>query len=346
MSDSMIPIISLADVSAAYAPTEVLDALRRAGETVGVIQVIDHGVPQGLIDDFDRRVTALLARPREHKERLASPTGHPYRGWRQWPDDLGRLELERYTVARFDDVDEAVAAGVPSEMAAHQFDHPNAWPDDEPGFRELVIDYRAAINGLAERILGLFALALGVPAERFASVGPDLTSLIYNKYPTWVWPEAATDEDKLLLLEHADSNAITILHQSGDYAGLQVQRPDGSWETVEVVEGALQVFFGGLVTVWTNDHWVAGRHRVIAGGQLQRHSTAAFYSPGFETVVGPIPELLAPGEEVYHDAFSIWDQTRDLVTDYLRVFGRPEQVAAYQQRQPFVADVLEHPTTV
>jgi isopenicillin N synthase-like dioxygenase len=49
------------------APQDVLDAIRSAGENVGVIQVVNHGVPLSLITEHDRRTSALLAKPREEK---------------------------------------------------------------------------------------------------------------------------------------------------------------------------------------------------------------------------------------------------------------------------------------
>jgi isopenicillin N synthase-like dioxygenase len=298
-------------------------------------------VPQELIDAHDRRTTALLARPREEKAEFASPTGHPYRGWRQWPDDLGRLELERFMFARFDDVESAVAAGVDRELAEHDYTHRNVWPEDDPGYQDLALEFRGEIIALAERLLRVFAQALGVPEDSFASVGPDTTSVTFNKYPTWTWPDDATDEDKLLLLEHADGNAITILNQAGDYPGLQVQQPDGTWVGVPIIDGALQVFFGGLLSRWTNERWLPGRHRVVSGGQQVRHSTAVFYGPGFDTVVAPIPELLAEGEEPLFDPITIAEQTRDFVDDYLRVFARPDQLEAWQKQERFVAEVRE-----
>ena len=338
---NLIPVIDLGLVEDGVAPESVLDQIRAAGETVGVIQVVNHGVPLSLITEHDRRTSTLLEAPRDRKAELASPTGHPYRGWRQWPDDFGRLELERFMFARFDDADAAIAAGVDPEIAVKEYEHRNVWPEDDPSYRDLAVEYRSEIVGLAERVLGLFAQALGVPADSFRSVGPDTTAVTFNKYPTWTWPDDATDEDKLLLLEHADGNAITILYQEGDYEGLQVQQPDGSWQSVPIVEGALQVFFGGLIPVWTNDRWVPGRHRVISGGQAVRHSTAIFYSPGFDTVIEPIPSLLSPGEEPSYEPNTIYGRSKDFVDDYLRVFARPDQLEAYQNRTKFVADVRE-----
>jgi len=81
-----VPVIDLENVQ--------LDAVRAAAEELGAVQVVNHGVPGELSADLGR---------------LASP--RPYRGWRQWPDDFGRLELERFNVAQFDGVAEAEAAG-------------------------------------------------------------------------------------------------------------------------------------------------------------------------------------------------------------------------------------------
>jgi len=338
---NLVPIIDLGAVIDGVAPQDVLDAIRAAGENVGVIQVVNHGVPLSLITEHDRRTSALLAQSREDKAELASPTGHPYRGWRQWPDDFGRLELERFMVARFDNADEAIAAGVDPDKAREQYEHDNVWPKNDPNYRDLVLTYRAEIIALAEQVLGLFAQALGVSPKWFQSEGPDTTSVTFNKYPTWTWPDDATDEDKLLLLEHADGNAITILYQEGDYAGLQVQQPDGSWQPVPIIPGALQIFFGGLIPVWTNGRWVPGRHRVVSGGSAQRHSTGVFYGPGFDTLIAPIPELLVDGEEPGYEPITAYERSKGFVDDYLRVFARPDQLEAFQNRTKFVADVRE-----
>ena len=72
----------------------------------------------------------LLGLPRVEKAKLASP--HPYRGWRQWPDDFGRLELERFNVAQFDDIGHARAAGLADEYLG-LYAHANVWPADDPG---------------------------------------------------------------------------------------------------------------------------------------------------------------------------------------------------------------------
>jgi flavonol synthase len=338
---SPIPVIDLAAATAPDAPSELLDAVKEATETVGIIQVINHGVPEGLITEFDQRIGRLLGLPRDRKAELASPTGHPYRGWRQWPDDFGRLELERFNVGQFDNVADARAAGLPEEYLG-LYVHENVWPADDPDLRDLTFRYIAAGQSVAERVLGVYARAQGLPDDTFpVSPLPYLTFTV-NNYPTWTYPDTGNDEDKLLLLEHADGSAVTILAQGGDYEGLQVQLPDGDWLPVPIVPGALQVFSGSLLTRWTNGLLRPVRHRVVAGGTAKRRSVAVFYYPGLDQVLEPLEPFIQPGEETDYEPVTQWDLVKDNVENYLKVFGRSAQVSAWREGRPYVAELAEN----
>jgi flavonol synthase len=333
-----IPVVDLAAATRDDAPQSVLDQVRAATEEAGIIQVVNHGVPQSLLDDFNRRVGRLLALPRAQKAELASPTGHPNRGWRQWPDDFGRLELERFNVGQFENAADARAAGLPEEYLG-LYAHANVWPADDPGLRDLARQYIAASRYLAERVLRLYARAQDLPADTFP-VGPlPHLKLTVNDYPTWTYPDTDRDEDKLLLLEHADGSAVTILDQQGDYEGLQIQLPDGDWLPVPIVPGALQVFSGTLLTRWSNGQLRPARHRVVAGGSVTRRSTALFYYPSLEQVLEPLPAFTEPGEETDFEPVTGWELVKDSVENYLKVFGRPEQVAAWRDGRPYVAEL-------
>jgi len=300
-----------------------LEAVRTATEQFGAVQVVNHGVPQDLVADLSARAGRLLSLPRAEKAKLASP--HPYRGWRQWPDDFGRLELERFMVAQFDDIDAARAAGV-AEEHLDLFAHANLWPADDPGLRNAAQAYIEASRRLANRMLGLYAAAQGLPVGSFGLGTLPHLRLTVNDYPTWTYPETAADEDKLLLLEHADDSAVTVLAQQGDYEGLQVEGP-GGWTPVPVIPGALQVFSGQLLARWTGGRLRPGRHRVVAGGTVTRRSMAVFVYPGLETVI---------------DGVRVWDHVKDRVSDYLAEYGRPDQVAAWREGRPYVAELAEH----
>ncbi|QKZ17161.1 isopenicillin N synthase family oxygenase [Streptomyces chartreusis] len=335
MSDD-IPFIDLAAALADDAPEDLLATVRRAAETLGIIQVVNHGVPTEVIADFNDGFGRVFNLPREQKEQLTSPTGHPFRGWRQWPDDFGRLELERFSIAQYDDTDAALAAGLSPEHAT-LYTHANVWPPQEPGLRAATHRYHDAIVDVARRVLSLYARVLDVPAETFPLGGDVYTNVVVNSYPQWPH-EDASDEEKLLLLEHTDGAAITVLHQEGDYAGLQGQHSDGTWIPVPVRPDALQVFTGTLLTNWSEGRLRPGRHRVVAGGSATRRSSAVFINPSLDTVVEPLPAFANP-EGSDFEPVSVWKQAHGGVEEYLRVFGRPEQLAAWRENRPFVADV-------
>jgi flavonol synthase len=332
--------ILVVDLEAALSdrpPAGLLDAVRDAAERIGAIQVVNHGVPEDLIADYNRRVGRVLGLPRARKAELASPSGHPYRGWRQWPDDFGRLELERYNVAQFDNPDDALAAGVPPTYAG-LYAHSNVWPSDDPEMREVTFRYIDATSTLAERVLELHARALGIAPDSFR-LGPlPHVRLTTNNYPTWTYTGTDSDEDKLLLLEHSDDSMLTILGQQGDYAGLQLQPRDGGWVPVPVRPGALQAFNGNLLTRWTGGQLRAARHRVVAGGTMTRRSTAVFCYPDLDRVVEPLPPF-AGGADGEYEPVRVWDRVKGRAEEYLEEYGRPDQIDAWREGRTYVAEL-------
>jgi flavonol synthase len=332
----VIPVIDLRAASAGN--NSQLGMVRTATEELGVLQVINHGVPADLISDMSARMARLLGLPRSEKAKLASP--HPYRGWRQWPDDSGRLELERFNVAQYDDIGAARAAGLAEEYLG-LYAHPNLWPGDDPELRQVAFRYIDACLALAKRMLWLYAKAQGLREDTFVLGSPPHLRLTVNDYPTWAYPEAA-DEDKLLLLEHVDDSAVTILAQEGDHEGLQVQAPDGSWIAVPFVRGAMQVFSGSLLTRWSGGRMPAGRHRVVAGGTATRRSTAVFVYPALTTVIQPLTQFAPLVADCDGEPVLVWDHVKDRVAGYLAEYGRPEQIAAWRDGTPYVADLAEN----
>ena len=332
-----MPVIDLAAAEAG--DSSQLSAVRAATEDLGAVQVVSHGVPQDLIADLGARMGRLLGRPRAEKAALASP--HPYRGWRQWPDDFGRLELERFNVAQFDDIGQARAAGLAEDYLG-LYAHANVWPADDPGLRDAALAYIEASRRLAARMLRLYARAQGLPGDTFGLGDLPHLRLTVNDYPTWTYPEATAEEDKLLLLEHADDSAVTVLAQQGDYEGLQVQTAGGDWLGVPVIPGALQVFSGSLLARWTGGRLRPGRHRVVAGGTVTRRSTAVFVYPALDTVVAPLAPFRTGGGAEPVEAVRVWDHVKDRVADYLAEYGRPEQVAAWREGQPYVAELADN----
>ncbi|MBO0882766.1 MAG: 2-oxoglutarate and iron-dependent oxygenase domain-containing protein, partial [Mycobacterium sp.] len=141
-------------------PASAIGAALRGAEQLGLIYVVNHGIANGLIDEFHDRVDRIMHLPLTEKAELASPTGHPYRGWRQWRDDAGLVTRERFGVAQFDNPQDALSAGLPAEYASH-YAHINVWPRHDSGLAKVAKEFHDASVRLALRVLELYRRALG-----------------------------------------------------------------------------------------------------------------------------------------------------------------------------------------
>ncbi|MER5182510.1 hypothetical protein ABT009_29840 [Streptomyces sp. NPDC002896] len=94
--------------------------------------------------------------------------------------------------------------------------------------------------------------------------------------------------------------------------------------------GALQAFTGTLLTNWTERRLRLGRYRAVAGGSVTGRSSAVFVPPSLNTVVDPLPAFADPDGSDF-EPVSVWERAGSNVDEYLRVFGRPEQVAAWRE---------------
>ncbi len=81
---------------------------------------------------------------------------------------------------------------------------------------------------------------------------------------------------------------------------------------------------------------------MVAGGTQKRRSVGIFYYPGLEQVLEPLAPFVAPGEETDYEPVTQWELVRDGVENYLKVFGRPEQVTAWREGRPYVAELAEN----
>ena len=82
--------------------------------------------------------------------------------------------------------------------------------------------------------------------------------------------------------------------------------------------------------------WLA----VVVGGTVSRLSSGMFWHPRVDTVIQPLAPFVGP-EGPEYDPVVVWDTIKDGVKDYLDVFGRPDQVSAWQEARPYVAAVVD-----
>jgi len=279
-----IPII---DVSPSLPPDAVAAEIRTAALDTGFFYIKNHGVDQALVDAAFTACARFFALPLEAKERIPrEPTTKGYEG----------MEKQHLDPGSAPDVKESWNCGWDRGPVTPGFTR-NKWPEElAPAlFRELIEAYYRAVDGVAARLMPLFARSLELPADYFEELfrypGTSLRVLCYPPQPE------NPKFNQMGAGAHTDGSAITVLAQD-DCGGLEIQNVHGEWLRAEVVPGTFVVNIGDTLARWTNDRYRSSVHRVMhAITPKTRYSMAFFYSPSYYTRIECIPTCLAPGEQ-------------------------------------------------
>jgi isopenicillin N synthase-like dioxygenase len=273
-----IPVIDLAPVSSVEGRRAVVRQVGAACETVGFFQVIGHGVPAEQIDAAHRAYTDLYSLPASVKEQWVCPVA--FRGYSR----PGSNHIEAFGVSNIRSGVEAAERGVPAELCDYFVEFP--WPTVE-GFQTAVSDLFDAERALAVRLMSLIAESTGLEPDHFdTTFRNDVSDFTCRAY-------TGGGPDDIVLGEHCDSGALTILHQRGNYDGLMVRRVDGELLTAPTREDALVVNLGEMIEIWTNGRYRATPHFVAmpAAGEW-RNTVILFQQPAIDTVVAPVAQCV------------------------------------------------------
>lgn len=288
-----IPVIDLSGVSGSAAERSALaDEIRQICHEVGFFMVTNHGVDRALIDRVFATMATFFALSDEDKLRIDKRASRHFRGWEaegaeltnNRPDIRQQIDLWTEWPARDEDVE-------PPEF---RLLGANQWlPDDLlPGHKATVDLWMHELGALADRILGLLSLGLGLPEdhlEDFFGVEPmSLTKLI--SYPPTPAGGAGVNA-------HHDTGFVTVL-AAGETPGLQIQNPEGEWIDVPPCSDGFVINLGEMLQAMTGNYFVATPHRVIT--HEARLSAAYFHGPSLDARLDPLP--LAPS---FADAVSV-----------------------------------------
>ena len=289
----MIPVIDLAPYLSkrpdAYAATAA--ELGRALRDVGFFVIVNHGIPQTLIDATFAEARRFHAQPMEGKLAL-----------RMNEHNNGYMMLGRYAVWTSDvnandkpDLNEAFfikrerASDDPLVRAGRRFAGPNQWPANLPGFREAVLAYTDAVDALGRQLLPLCATALDLPPDTFdAAFAESQFSFRLTHYPP-----VTAEPNQFGIAPHTDANFMTFLAQS-EVSGLQVRMPDGGWVDVPSVPGSFAVNSGDMLQRWTNGRFKSTPHRALPPVGRPRYAIPYFMGPHLDTAIACLPTCQAP----------------------------------------------------
>ena len=266
-------------------------ALRHAFEEVGFYFVVNHGVPQTLIDAAFEAARRFHDQPLDDKLAL-----------RMNPDNVGympfRTSVTRHSPLNANNQPNRVEAyftkrepppGHLDQQSGRVFRGPNQWPADLPGFRETVLAYCDALDRLGRSLLPLYAIALDLPADGFdAAFTEPMYTLRMSHYPRQDVPA----DNEFGLAPHSDTSFMTILAQNA-VPGLSIRLPNGTWLDAPLVPGSFLVNGGDLLRRWTNDRFLATPHRVTNRSGQERYAVPFFFDADYDWKLECLPTCQA-----------------------------------------------------
>jgi isopenicillin N synthase-like dioxygenase len=278
-----IPVVSLAEwrtAADAVRRAEVASRLATVCHEVGFFLLVDHGIDEAFLDRYFDALVQFFALPEETKALIDKRGSRHFRGWERVGAELTDNRVDHRE--QIDISTEHPPYPPDAEPAYLRLDGPNQWLPDEvlPGFRALVEEFFARMGVLADELMEVLAVGLGLPPERFSTLFGErpLSFAKLIRYPETPSGEAGVNA-------HHDAGFLTLLvqHRVG---GLQIENPDGRWIDVPPTPGALVVNLGEMLQSMTGNYVVATNHRVIAA--QERYSSAYFHGPDLRTSLDPL----------------------------------------------------------
>lgn len=292
-----IPIIDLRPLLE-HAPDglqQVAEQFRRAYSEVGFSYIINHGVPQDLINETFEAHRRFHALPPEEKMQIAVNAWHRgYIAINTSTDVTTTLaEVSRPNQSESFMMMHEYAPDDPDVLAGKPLAGPNQWPSSLPEFKNVVRNYNRTLQGLCESLLPAFSVALGGAADDMTSFFHRPTTFLrllhYPPIP------GARPDDLYGSAPHTDYGFITVLAQD-DAGGLQVRTADGHWIDAPPVPGAFILNTGDITARWSNDRFLSTPHRVYNRQDRDRYSVAFFYDPGMDQEISALPTCCDAGE--------------------------------------------------
>ncbi|KAI1639065.1 hypothetical protein F4809DRAFT_597477 [Biscogniauxia mediterranea] len=284
--------------------SELTDACRR----VGFVYVINHGVPDELLEAAFGWSKKLFDLPKEKKMLAPHPPGPSVHRGYSWP---GLEKVSQIIFKEGEEDKEAENRKVSDVKESYEIGsddnelQPNVWLPEEvlPGFRTFMTQFYWKCFESAKELLRALALGVGLDDEDFllafhSGVNNQLRLLHYPP----VDAEELTSNTIARMPAHTDWGTITMLFQD-ESGGLQVEDPSNPGQFVEAtpMKNALVMNVGDLLMRWSNDYLKSTLHRVTfplnwtqrnAEGKLMtraRYSIPYFVSPNPTAVIECLP---------------------------------------------------------
>ncbi|KAJ9547443.1 hypothetical protein OSB04_019986 [Centaurea solstitialis] len=287
-----IPIVDLGSTDKA----STVEKICNASETLGFFQVVNHGIPLGVMNEVLEGVRRFHDQDVEVKKRFYT------RDWTR-------------TVVYHSNHDLYTAPAACWRDSFSTFMAPSPPPPEElpEVCRDIQIEYLNEVMKLGRVLFGLISEALTLNPNHLADMDLDKGLAFFGHYyPACPQPDLARGGAK-----HSDRAFLTVLLQD-EIGGLQILH-NQEWVDVPPTPGALVINIGDLLQAYTttkimsykmisNDKLKSVEHRVLANKKGPRVSVACFFGSSRVPLMrryGPIKELVSDENPPRYKEFTI-----------------------------------------
>ncbi len=264
MAERTIPVVSLKSYSEGDAESRkrFVDKLGQAFHETGFVGIVDHGVPEKLVEDFYAASREFFALPVETKEKYEVEGLAGQRGY----TSFGKESAKQSNVA---DLKEFFQIG--QEVADN---HPlkEEYPDnvrvpDVERFLDLGMELYKSFEKAGGELLKAIAVHLDLPEDYFEDKITEGNSILRTIY----YPAITSEPGSAIRAEqHEDINLITLL-VGASAGGLQLLTTDGEWKDIVPGEGEIVVNVGDMLQRLTNNYLRSTTHRVVNPPRSEWH---------------------------------------------------------------------------
>ncbi len=291
---------------------DVAHKVDQACQEIGFFLVSGHGLADGMVSQTMACADAFFQLPLTEKLKIRQPARDISRGYTPFAGEqlsAGLGQVAPPDLKELIDIGPVDVPGGPyfEAAAAGQHFHPNLWPDTPSEFRTVMERYYRAMNGLADLLMEIFAVCLGLPRDYFDNaLDRNMSALRLICYPEQIAPP---EKHQLRSGEHTDYGTLTILAADQAPGGLQALHQNGTWIDICPEPGEFVVNIGDAMEVWTNRKWRSTLHRVANperqdGPSARRISMPFFHQPNYDAVIAPLQSCIEPGEDAKFGAIT------------------------------------------
>ncbi|KAG6432369.1 hypothetical protein SASPL_103945 [Salvia splendens] len=276
-----VPVIDLGCKDRGLLVKQIGDACRE----YGFFQVINHGVPKELADSMVKVAHEFFSLSVEEKMKLYSDD----------PTKTMRLStsfnVRKETIHNWRDYLRLHC--YPLEKYAPE------WPSNPSSFRDIVSAYCIEVRALGFRLQEAISESLGLQKDNLKDVlGEQGQHMAINYYPACPEPDLTYG-----LPAHTDPNALTILLQDLQVAGLQVLK-DGKWLAIKPQPDAFVINLGDQIQAFSNGKYRSVWHRAVVNANRARLSVASFLCPCDSANISAPKELTTGDDQAVYTDFT------------------------------------------